>query len=353
MTDEVPLLELKGITKAFPGVIANDSVDLLIEKRQIHALLGENGAGKSTLVKIIYGYYAADVGSMKWNGMPVKVTSPNQARKIGIGMVFQHFSLFEAMTVRENIELAVDLDLKKDALADEIRRVSDQYGLGLDPDRNVFSLSVGERQRVEIVRCLLQSPKLLIMDEPTSVLTPQEADSLFEVLKKLASQGCSVLYISHKLEEIRTMCHHATILRRGRVVAECDPTQEDTRSLAEMMIGRSLNPPEYDTKETGESIFSVRGLSQIAETERSVSLKNIEFDVRAGEIFGIAGVAGNGQEELMRILSGEVLADSESVVQVVGIPCGRLGIRKRRDLGSSHRSRRTSWAWCGSQYVFD
>ena len=333
MTDAVPLLELENITKSFPGVLANDSVDLSVAEGQIHALLGENGAGKSTLVKIIYGYYSADTGSMKWKGEAVNVSSPNQAREMGIGMVFQHFSLFEAMNVRENIDLAVNLDITNDALADEIRRVSDQYGLGLDPERDVFSLSVGERQRVEIVRCLLQSPKLLIMDEPTSVLTPQEANSLFEVLKKLAEQGCAVLYISHKLEEIRTLCHHATILRRGRVVAQCDPTVEDTRSLAELMIGKSLNPPVYETKETGEPVFAVSGLSRISENERSVSLKNIEFGVRAGEIFGIAGVAGNGQNELMEVLSGEVLTDSDSVIKIAGVPCGRFGIRKRRSLG--------------------
>lgn len=333
MTATVPLLELENITKAFPGVIANDSVDLSVSDGQIHALLGENGAGKSTLVKIIYGYHAADSGSMKWKGSPVNVTSPNQARKMGIGMVFQHFSLFEAMSVRENIDLAVNLDITKDALADEIRQVSNQYGLGLDPERDVFSLSVGERQRVEIVRCLLQSPQLLIMDEPTSVLTPQEANSLFDVLNRLADQGCAVLYISHKLEEIRTLCHHATILRRGRVVAQCDPTQEDARSLAEMMIGKSLSPPVYSTRETTESVFSVSGLSRPAESERSVPLLDIDLNVRAGEIFGIAGVAGNGQKELMEVLSGEILADSDSVIEISGAACGRYGIRKRRDLG--------------------
>lgn len=329
------LLELKGITKAFPGVLANDAVDFSIAEGEIHALLGENGAGKSTLVKIIYGYYSADAGDVFWMGNPVKVSSPAHARQIGIGMVFQHFSLFDALTVRENIELAIASGKTGDELSQNIHEVSTAYGLGLDPERDIFSLSVGERQRVEIVRCLLQSPKLLIMDEPTSVLTPQEADNLFEVLNKLAEQGCAVLYISHKLEEIRSLCHHATILRHGKVVAECDPTKEDTRTLAEMMIGKSLNPPTYELKESGEVRFAVRNLSRTAETERSISLKQISFDVREGEIFGIAGVAGNGQTELMEMLSGEVLADDDSAISINGVACGRRGVRGRRDLGTA------------------
>ncbi len=331
----VPLLELKGITKAFPGVVANDSVDISVEEGQIHALLGENGAGKSTLVKIIYGYYSADVGDMAWQGNSIRVTSPAHARQIGIGMVFQHFSLFDALSVRENIELAISSGKTGDELSEDITEVSAAYGLGLDPNRDIFSLSVGERQRVEIVRCLLASPKLLIMDEPTSVLTPQEADNLFEILNKLAKEGCAVLYISHKLEEIQKLCHHATILRHGKVVAQCDPTKEDTRSLAEMMIGKALKPPSYNLKDAGESKFAVRNLSRSAVNERSISLKDISFDVCEGEIFGIAGVAGNGQTELMEMLSGEVLAKDNAVIRIDGVDCGRLGIRERRKLGAA------------------
>ena len=335
MPDRAPLLSLQGITKSFPGVKANDDIDLELAEGHIHALLGENGAGKSTLVKIIYGYYTADAGSMHWKGEPIRVSSPAHAREIGIGMVFQHFSLFEAMTVRENIELAVNIGKKGLALAEEIRSVSDAYGLGLDPDRDVFSLSVGERQRVEIVRCLLQSPKLLIMDEPTSVLTPQEADKLFKVLRRLADQGCAVLYISHKLEEIRVLCHQASILRQGRLVAKCDPTQVDTGTLAEMMIGKSLKPPAHKSHEIGEVVYSVRRLSREAESERSISLKEISFDVQRGEIFGIAGVAGNGQTELMELLSGEELADESAAIVIDGVDCGRSGIRTRRELGTA------------------
>jgi len=330
-----PLLELRGITKQFPGVLANDSVDIAIPDGQIHALLGENGAGKSTLVKIIYGYYSPDAGEIYWRGDQVKVANPAQAREMGIGMVFQHFSLFDAMNVRENIELAIKSGKKPGELAQEIHQVSENYGLGLDPQRDVFTLSVGERQRVEIVRCLLQSPKLLIMDEPTSVLTPQEAGKLFDVLEKLSEEGCAVLYISHKLEEIQALCHHATILRHGKVVAECDPTEQTTRSLAEMMIGKTLKPPSYQSQTSGEPIFEVRGLSHTADNERSISLDRISFSVCKGEIFGIAGVAGNGQTELMDMLSGEVLADDNSAVAINGADCGKTGIRGRRQLGAA------------------
>ncbi len=331
--DAEPLIRLRGITKAFPGVIANQSVDLSIREGEIHALLGENGAGKSTLVKIIYGYYSADSGSVEWNGSPVAVGSPAQAREMGIGMVFQHFSLFEAMSVRDNIQLALPPGLTGKDLEDEIVRVSENYGLGLDPRRDVFSLSVGERQRVEIVRCLLQSPKLLIMDEPTSVLTPQEADKLFEVLRKLAQEQCAILYISHKLEEILALCDQATVLRHGKVVAQCDPAREDSRSLAEKMIGGSLSIAAGGGRSFGERVMRVSGLSHEAADERDIALKDVNIEVHAGEIFGIAGVAGNGQAELMAMLSGEELCESDDTIELCGTNCARLGIRARRRLG--------------------
>ena len=197
---DIPRLELIGITKRYPGVLANNDVDLRIMPGEIHALLGENGAGKSTLVKFIYGVQRADSGTLLWEGREVDIASPKVARKLGIGMVFQHFSLFEAMTVEENIALGIDPALAAGDLGARIRDVSRQYGLPLDPARYVHTLSVGERQRIEVVRCLLQDPKLLIMDEPTSVLTPQEVGILFETLRRLAAEGCSILYISHTLE---------------------------------------------------------------------------------------------------------------------------------------------------------
>ena len=197
---ETPRLELIGITKAYPGVVANNNVSLKVMPGEIHALLGENGAGKSTLVKFIYGVQKADTGRMLWEGEEVRPANPNAARKLGIGMVFQHFSLFDAMTVEENISLGISPELTKGDLAGRIREVSAQYGLPLDPDRYVHTLSVGERQRIEVVRCLLQDPQLLIMDEPTSVLTPQEVEELFKTLRRLSEEGVSILYISHKLE---------------------------------------------------------------------------------------------------------------------------------------------------------
>ncbi|HRQ82981.1 MAG TPA: ATP-binding cassette domain-containing protein, partial [Azospirillaceae bacterium] len=234
-----PRLALRQVVKRFPGCLANDRVDLTVAAGEIHALLGENGAGKSTCVKMIYGALRPDSGSIHWEGREVFIDSPQTARRLGIGMVFQHFSLFDTLTVAENVALGLDSREPMATVARRIRDVCDRYGLALEPERPVHALSVGERQRVEIVRCLMQEPRLLIMDEPTSVLTPQEADRLFEVLRRLAAEGCAVLYISHKLDEIRALCSRATVLRAGRVAGSCDPREETARSLAEMMIGAS------------------------------------------------------------------------------------------------------------------
>src|SRR5262249_45150663 len=296
------LLELRGITKRFPGVVANDDVALLIGEKEIHALLGENGAGKTTLVKIIYGVMRADEGVMRLNGDAYLPHKPAEARKRGVGMVFQHFSLFEGLTVAENIALGISAKLANRGLRERIVKVSTAYGLKLDPDRRVGSLSVGERQRVEIVRCLLQAPKLLIMDEPTSVLTPQEIEALFGTLRRLVSEGCSILYISHKLQEIRALCDRATILRGGKVVGDCDPRQETAKSLAEMMIGNTLVPPQRETATIGPVRLKVCALSLARDQQFGVDLKDVSLELRGGEILGIAGVAGNGQAELMEAL---------------------------------------------------
>jgi general nucleoside transport system ATP-binding protein len=327
-------LEVKGVTKRFPGVLANDRVDFAVAPGEIHALLGENGAGKSTLVKIIYGVLHPDEGQLSWNGGDVQVADPHAARALGIGMVFQHFSLFEAMTVLENVALGMDQPGDMGTLARRVREVSQAYGLPLDPERDVYTLSVGERQRIEIVRCLLQNPKLLIMDEPTSVLTPQEVERLFETLRKLASEGVSILYISHKLEEIKALCDRATILRGGKVVAACDPKVETAKSMAQMMIGAELKTVTRRAGGAlGEARLEVEGLSLESEEVHGVDLKNVSFAVRAGEIFGIAGVAGNGQNELLAALSGERLADHASVVRIDSAAAGRLDAGERRKLG--------------------
>ncbi|MGI9350732.1 MAG: ABC transporter ATP-binding protein, partial [Rhizobiaceae bacterium] len=300
-------IELSEITKAFPGVLANDKVSFKIRPGEIHALLGENGAGKSTLVKMIYGIMQPDSGQILWEGSPVTVANPKAARKMGVGMVFQHFSLFEAMTVLENIALGMDASISQSDLEEKIREVMHTYGLKLDPHRVVSTLSVGERQRIEIVRALLLEPKLLIMDEPTSVLTPQEVAQLFETLRKLSSTGCSILYISHKLHEIKELCDEATILRGGKVVGECDPRKETSTSMAEMMIGGNLKQiSKVSGGDFGPDKFTVSGLMQEGEGDFGVPLDDISFSVRSGEIFGIAGVAGNGQNELLLALSGEL-----------------------------------------------
>ncbi|MBK9676028.1 MAG: ABC transporter ATP-binding protein [Betaproteobacteria bacterium] len=328
-----PRLRLSGITKIYPSVVANDGIDLEVLPGEIHAVLGENGAGKSTLMKIIYGVVRPDAGTIRWNEDAVTIGNPARARRLGIGMVFQHFSLFETLTVAENIVLALDTDGGGD-LSARIRDVSAHYGLPLDPDRHVHTMSVGERQRVEIVRCLLQDPKLLIMDEPTSVLTPQAVERLFETLRTLAAEGCSILYISHKLDEIRALCHRATVLRAGRVTGTCDPRHESATSLARMMIGGDLPHPEHRAAPArGDGALVVSNLSLPADDPFGTDLHQINLAVHAGEIVGIAGVSGNGQKELLAALSGErTIADAAAIV-LNGRPAGTLDAAQRRALG--------------------
>ncbi len=328
-----PLLRLAGLTKLFPGVVANADVSLEVARGEIHALLGENGAGKSTLVKMIYGILKPDDGRMTFDGQPFQPASPAEARARGIGIVFQHFSLFEALTVAENIALGLPASEAGRDLAERIVKVSASYGLKLDPARLVGTLSVGERQRVEIVRCLLQRPSLLIMDEPTSVLTPQEVDMLFTVLRRLSFEGCSILYISHKLEEIRSLCSRATVLRGGKVVATCDPRQESARGLAEMMIGTTFQAASRPGIKPGAVRLEVDALSLVSQEHFGVDLDDISFDVCAGEIFGIAGVAGNGQFELMEALIGERAAAKPGAITIDGVPIGQAGPIARRRLG--------------------
>ncbi len=328
-----PRLELRQIVKAFPGCLANDRVDLTIRPGEIHALLGENGAGKSTLVKMIFGLLKPDSGTMCWEGETVRVGSPAEARNLGVGMVFQHFSLFEALTVKENIALGMSNPPPMAELEKQILEVEEKYGLPLDPNRAVHSLSVGEKQRIEIVRCLLQNPRLLIMDEPTSVLTPQEAETLFVTLRQLAAEGCSILYISHKLDEVRQLCEGATILRLGRNVGECDPRRETAASMAALMIGEELAAATASgSVQRGELKFAIQSLSLQADTTFGIDLKNINLDLHAGEIVGIAGVAGNGQAELLSVLSGEVRVASDSIF-LNGQPVGSRRPHQRRKLG--------------------
>ena len=307
------MLELEGISKSYPGVIANSDVSFDINVGEVHALLGENGAGKSTLVKTIYGLVKPDNGRMSLNGKHYVPGSPSEARKAGIAMVFQHFSLFEALSVAENISLGMDNPPNQRDLAKKIKSVSNSYGLPLEPGKTVGSLSAGERQRVEIVRCLLQEPKLLIMDEPTSVLTPQEVQILFETLRKIKSEGRSILYISHKLEEIRKLCDTATILRLGKKVETCTPSKTSSNELAEMMVGSSIQIPQQKKREIGNILLSLENIVSKSINTFGTSLSNLTLDLHAGEIFGVGGVAGNGQDELLSILSGELIAESGQI----------------------------------------
>lgn len=327
-----PLLDIRGLTKAYPGVIANDDVSFAIRPGEVHALLGENGAGKSTLVKMIYGLVKPDSGAMALNAQVYSPAEPRAARAQGVAMVFQHFSLFEALSVAENIALGMENPPKPRDLSARIRDVSQAYGLPLDPESLVGDLSAGERQRVEIIRCLLQDPKLLIMDEPTSVLTPQEVEILFHTLRKLSAEGTAILYISHKLEEIRALCDAATILRLGKVVGACDPKQTSAAQMAEMMVGKSLAQPARDAGEPGAVLLSATNLNVAAASAFGTPLRDISFEVRAGEILGIGGVAGNGQDELLAVLSGERGAPNGAIM-FNGTDLATLPPEARRGLG--------------------
>lgn len=331
---KTPRLQLKGMTKIYPSVIANDSIDMTIAPGEIHAVLGENGAGKSTLMKAIYGVVKPDKGQILWNGEPVTIQNPAHARKLGIGMVFQHFSLFETLTVTENIALAMEGYKNLDSLAKRIKDVSEEYGLPLDPGRLVHSLPVGLRQRVEILRCLLQEPKLLIMDEPTSVLTPQAVRKMFETLRRLADEGCSILYISHKLDEIMELCHSATIIRGGKVTGYALPADETATSLAKMMIGKELPSCSQDKPViNGPEFLGVNNLSKAASDQFGTDLNAISFSVHGGEILGIAGISGNGQQELLSALSGEKLVVDNACITICKEPVGHLNPDERRNRG--------------------
>ncbi|MEZ0187889.1 ABC transporter ATP-binding protein [Ralstonia solanacearum] len=327
------------MTKRYPSVVANDSVSLTVAPGEIHAVLGENGAGKSTLMKIIFGAVQPDAGEMQLDGRPVEIANPHQARALGIAMVFQHFSLFDTLTVAENILLGLpanhgDLRDLRD-VAEQVRTTGDRYGLPLEPHRHVHTLSVGERQRVEIVRALLTRPRLLILDEPTSVLTPQAVEKLFVTLRQLAAEGTSILYISHKLDEIQALCHAATVMRAGKVTGACDPRRETASSLSRMMIGGE--PPRELRPQTapGEVRMEVAGLSLPKSHAFATELRDIALQLRSGEIVGIAGVSGNGQQELLAALSGEDARAAAQTVMIDGEPVARLDPRARRKRGLS------------------
>jgi general nucleoside transport system ATP-binding protein len=340
-------LELQGICKSYPLVRANDGVDLCVQAGEIHAVLGENGAGKSTLMKVVYGAVQPDAGVVRWNGQPVSIQSPAQARALGISMVYQHFSLFDTLTVAQNVWLGLDKSLRLPAVSARITEVAHSYGLDVDPLRPVHSLSVGERQRVEIVRALLTKPQLLILDEPTSVLTPQAVDKLFVTLRQLSAAGCSILYISHKLDEIRALCHACTVLRAGKVTGVVDPRLQTNAGLSRLMIGAEPPALVHRASQAGAVVLKVQQLSLPKQDAFGMDLHDITFEVRAGEIVGVAGVSGNGQQALMAALSGEDPRAAPASIQIHKpqeghtkiapfahiANIGQMGPRERRALG--------------------
>ena len=329
------LLKAKGLIKKFGDFVANNAINIEIQKGEIHALLGENGAGKSTLVKMFYGLLSPDSGKIILNGKEVNIINPKFARSLGIGMVFQHFSLFPALSVSENILISLDQKLSKHELENKIIETSNKWGLSISPSKKVVELSVGEQQRVEIIRCLLQNPKLLIMDEPTSVLSPQEIVNLFKVLKNLSRSGCSILYISHKLHEIKEIAKRVTILKSGRVIDALETKNVSTNILAEKMVGKKvvkLKGKKNLTKFNKSIALSANNLCRTKKNQFGVSLNNINFSLNFGEILGVAGIAGNGQVELMEALSGETRGEKEEITFEENV-IGNLKIENRRQLG--------------------
>jgi len=330
----VPRLELRGITKQYPGALANDDVSLAIAPGEIHAVLGENGAGKSTLMKIAYGTLAPDAGQILWDGRPVALRAPGDARALGMGMVFQHFVLFDTLTVAQNVALGLPPAAARGPARTWLAPLIARYRLRLDPDAHVGDLSAGERQRVELLRALAARPRLLILDEPTSILSPEAKAALFSTLRQLAAEGCSVVYISHKLEEIRELGDRCTVLRAGRAVATVDPRASARDELAVLMLGTAVDQVRaVEPRPAGDPVLSVRRLSMPAPAGQRVGLREVSFELRAGEILGVAGVSGNGQTLLLSALSGEEASGPDDAVLLMGRPVGRLRPAARRALG--------------------
>lgn len=307
-----PRLRLSHITKAYPGIVANHDICLQVGPGEVLAILGENGAGKSTLMKIIFGSVAPDMGDIEFDGRRVRIQSPSEANRLGIAMVHQHFAVFETLTVAQNVILGIAERMSAQSCAERIRALADRYGIAVDPDAVVADLSMGERQRVEIIRALMSNPKLLILDEPTSVLTPQAVRKLFETLRKLASEGVSILFISHKLDEIRELADRCTILRAGRVIDTVNPKEKTEEDLARLMIGKEPPKLTESISKPGKPALEFEHVT--LEGGRHITgLTNVNLTVREGEIVGIAGISGNGQSRLLGVCMGELSQKSGSV----------------------------------------
>jgi ABC-type uncharacterized transport system ATPase subunit len=335
-----PILELQGVTKRFPGVLANDHIDLHLNKGEILALLGENGAGKTTLMNILYGLYSSDEGIIKINGKEIIIKNPSDAIDLGIGMVHQHFMLIPVFTVTENVMLGNEyihsigfLDKKKAAA--RIQDISDQFNLDIDPNALIEDLPVGLQQRVEIIKLLFRKAEILIMDEPSAVLTPQEVIELFKIMSNLVEQGKSIIFITHKLKEVMDCADRIMVIRSGKVVGEAIPAEASTKQLASMMVGRPVELiAQKEESKIGDVVLQVKNLI-VLNKDRRVEVDNISFTVKAGEILGVAGVHGNGQTELVRCLTGLMKAESGEI-SVLGKKVTNASPRRITELGVAH-----------------
>ena len=305
-------LKISNVTKIYPGCVANDNVSLEFNSGKIYALLGENGAGKSTLVKILSGVIIPDEGKIYLNENNLKLNSPLDAKKNDIGMVFQHFNLFETLSVFEN--LIIDSDEQRESVREKIDAIMKKYNFSIDLDIPVLNLSAGQKQKVEIIRCLIRSPKVLIMDEPTSVLTEQETSELFLSLKKFSEEGILIIYITHKLKEVMQLCDEVAVMRRGKLVSVSEIKNENIESLANKMVGQNLKTiKKKKVKTSSDQLIKITNLNFTSEDPFETNLMDINFSVNRGECLGIAGISGNGQSELFQVLSGEIISEKNSI----------------------------------------
>ncbi|HCO19243.1 MAG TPA: heme ABC transporter ATP-binding protein [Tissierellales bacterium] len=334
------IIEMLNITKEFPGIVANDDITLRLKKGEIHALLGENGAGKSTLMSVLFGLYQPEKGEIRMNGQPVKINNPNDANALGIGMVHQHFKLVEIFTVLENIILGVEPNkmgfLQKQEARDKVVALSEKYGLKVDPDSLIEDITVGMQQRVEILKMLYRDNEILIFDEPTAVLTPQEIKELLQIMKGFAAEGKSILFITHKLNEIMEVADRCSVLRKGKYIGTVEVQETTKEELSRMMVGRDISfSVDKEDRNPGDVVLSVRDVTVASKTHKNNSVKGVSFDVRAGEIVCLAGIDGNGQTEFVHALTGLEKLVSGSI-SLCGKDITKASIRERSTSGMSH-----------------
>ena len=340
MSSETYAIEMVNITKKFPGIIANDNVTLQLKNGEIHALLGENGAGKSTLMSVLFGLYQAEEGVIKKNGQVVQINNPNDANALGIGMVHQHFKLVECFSVLDNIILGVEDTkngiLQREKAREKVMALSEKYGLQVNPDALIEDISVGMQQRTEILKMLYRDNEILIFDEPTAVLTPQEIEELLQIMKNLAAEGKSILFITHKLNEIKAVADRCSVLRKGKYIGTVDVKQCSKDDLSRMMVGRDVEfAVQKEEAKPTDVVLEVNGLTLASKVSKKDAVSNVSFQVRAGEIVCIAGIDGNGQTELVYGISG-LENVSAGTVKLCGQDITHAPIRKRSTMGMSH-----------------